>query len=105
MAETLTEATHNGTSATSKVLKRGFKRPNNRFVGASTADLAETRLTLGIETTPTSWDNLPINATFSKSKNGLPLCVKVSVSAFVEVFSNRRESRIGGGEVFRVVQK
>lgn len=105
MAETITETSHNGTPATSKAAKKGFKRPNNRFVGASSADLTETKLTIGIETTPTSWDNLAINSTFSKSKNGLPLCIKVSVSAFVEVFSNRRESRIGGGEVFKVVQK
>lgn len=105
MPETVDTTTVNGSSANSKAVKKGSKRPNTRFVGASSAELGETKLSLGIESTPTSWDVLPINSTFSKSKNGLPLCVKVSVSAYVEVFSNRRESRIGGGEVFKVVQK
>ncbi len=102
---TVSNLSTNGSSASVKGKGKATKRPNDRFVGASSSDLGETKVSLGIETTPTDWTKLPINSTFSKSKSGLPLCVKVSTSSFVEVFSNRRENRIGGGEVYRVIQK
>lgn len=105
MAETTPETFSTVSKPDVEKFNMRSKRPNNRFVGASSADLTETKIVIGIESIPTKWDDLTINSTFSKSKNGLPLCVKVSVSAFVEIFTNRRESRIGGGEVFKVVQK
>lgn len=107
MADTVTDYAHltNGSQPSPTPNRKGIKRPNSRFVGASSADLADGKLGYGVETSPTKWGDLPINATFSKSKSGLPLCVKISSSSFVEVFGNRRESRIGGGEVYKVHQR
>lgn len=99
-AATLDSAVMNGSTPSKTPSTKGQKRENNRSVGGSQTEVKKTSNDYSTDSTAISWRKLRNNKPFSPNPSGVPLCVKVSASSYVEVWTGTREVRIGDGMVY-----